>query len=64
MKTVTFQAYNPWGSRAYCFDLWYRGYQIKRFEGHDYDELEAMAEAWAIINGFTHYTNSGRRGKL
>jgi hypothetical protein len=64
MKTVTLSAYHPWGSSAYCLDLYYRHDVIKAFEGHHYDTLYKMAKAWALINGFTHYRQGGVKGKL
>lgn len=64
MKTVTLSSYHPWGSSAYCIDLFYRNNVIKSFEGHDYDTLKQMANAWALINGFTHARNGGARWKL
>ena len=64
MKTVTLNAYHPWGSSATAIDLEYRNKTIKHFEGHDYDTLYKMAKAWALVQGFTHYAHSGTRGTL
>jgi hypothetical protein len=64
MKTITISAYHPWGASHYRIELIYRHDVIKTFESHDYDTLVATAKAWAIINGYTHWANSGTRGKL
>jgi hypothetical protein len=64
MKTVTAVFYHPWGSSAYCIDLWYYEKKLRTFEGHDLDELRALAKAWAIIKGFTHMKQDKARWKL
>jgi hypothetical protein len=65
-KTVTAAFYRAWGSHnSKHIDLYYRkGDPIKSFDGHDLDELRALARAWAIINGFTHMAQGGSRWKL
>lgn len=64
MKTVTLSAYHPWGSNAYYIECWYRDKMLRSFEGHEYQALLELAKAWSIINGFTHWRNSGTKGKL
>lgn len=66
-KTVTAVFVRTWGSHnSKHIDLYYGHNKdpIKSFDGHDHDELRALANAWAIINGFTHMKQSGQRWKL
>ena len=67
MKTVTAVFYRTWGSfNVKRIDLYYgnKPDPIKSFDGHDLDELRALAKAWAIINGFTHMKQDKARWKL
>jgi hypothetical protein len=63
-KTANFNAYHPWGSSAYCVDVRYFNKVLKTFDGDDYDVCVMAAKAWALIQGFTHYTQGGERGEL
>lgn len=65
-KTVTAVFYRTWGSpNVKHLDLYYRKADpIKSFDGHDHDELRALANAWALINGFTHMQQHDERWKL
>lgn len=69
MKTITIDAYVPWGTTScVAFDLRYRGKLINRFTAPkaDTNRTQEQAHAWAKRRGFTHvrYFGSTTRNPL
>ena len=52
-KTATIEAYQAFGSYAFCVDVTYYGRKLNNFIGHDLNELIELAKQAASAKGFT-----------